>query len=64
MAVTTELKGVKVILNLEKGTQTISNCNPTASDDNLALLGQAVATLTKYPAEEMVKQVQNVLIPE
>lgn len=64
MAVTADLKGVKLQLDLEKGTQTISNCNVAATDENLYALGIAVGSLIASPVEEIVRIEEKVLIAE
>ena len=64
MAVKTELKGIKLVLDLEKGSQTIPNCNPSATDENLSALAQVVATLESTQLENVVKVVETVLIQE
>nr|WP_302598863.1 hypothetical protein [uncultured Cellulosilyticum sp.] len=64
MAITTELKGIKLVLDLEKGSQTIPNCNPSATDESLNALGKAVAGLVQSPVEAIVKVEETVLIEE
>lgn len=64
MAVITEFKGIKLVLDLEKGSQTIANCSPEASDENLNALGKAVASLVESPVEAIVKVEETVLIEE
>lgn len=64
MAVVKELKGVKLTLDLAKGTQTISNCNPSATDEQLNSLGKAVSALCKEETEQIIKVEENVLIEE
>ena len=64
MAVTADLKGVKLQLDLEKGTQTISNCNVAATDESLYALGVAVGSLIASPVEEIVRIEEKVLIAE
>lgn len=64
MAITTELKGIKLVLDLEKGSQTIPDCNPSATDENLNALGKAVAGLVQSPVEAIVKVEETVLIEE
>lgn len=64
MAITADLKGVKLVLKLAKGSQTISNCNRAATDEALNSLGKAVATLQKEELETVVKVVETTLIEE
>ncbi|WP_054742700.1 DUF1659 domain-containing protein [Cellulosilyticum ruminicola] len=64
MAVTTELKGIKVVLDLEKGSQTVSNCNIAASNESLNALGKAVAGLIDSPVEAIVRVEETILIEE
>ncbi len=64
MAVTTELKGIKLVLDLEKGSQTISGCNPSATNEGLNALGKAVASLVQSPIEAIVKVEETILIEE
>jgi len=62
MAVTAEVKGVKLVLKLEKGSQTVSNCSQSGSDDALHAIGKAVATLQKEQVTSISKVVEAVLI--
>ncbi|WP_054743176.1 DUF1659 domain-containing protein [Cellulosilyticum ruminicola] len=64
MAVTTVLKGIKLVLNLEKGSQTVAHCNAAASNESLNALGKAVANLVASPVETIVKVEETVLIEE
>ena len=64
MAVTTELKGIKLVLDLEKGSQTVSNCNVTATNESLNALGKAVAGLVDSPVEAIVRVEEKILIEE
>ena len=64
MAIVTELKGIKLTLDLESGTQTISGCNPAATNENLNALGKAVGSLCKSPVEAIVKVEETILIEE
>ena len=64
MAVTTELKGIKLVLDLEKGSQTVSNCNVAASDESLNALGKAVASVLASPVEAIVRVEEKILIEE
>lgn len=64
MAITTELKGIKLVLDLEKGSQTVANCSPLASNESLNALGKAVASLVESPVEAIVKVEETVLIEE
>lgn len=62
MAVTAEVKGVKLVLKLEKGSQTVSNCSQGASDDALYAIGDAVASLQRENVASMSKVVETILI--
>ncbi|PHV70188.1 hypothetical protein CS063_11970 [Sporanaerobium hydrogeniformans] len=62
MAVAADVKGVKVVLKLAKGTQTISNCQKTADDEALFTLGHAVGGLTQEGVETVSKVVESTLI--
>lgn len=64
MAVTTEVKGVKLVLKLEKGTQTVSNCSQSATNDALYEIGSAVATLQNEQVTDVSKVVETILIEE
>lgn len=64
MAVTADMKGIKLQLDLEKGTQTISKCNAAASNESLYALGQAVGELIASPVEQIVRIEETVLIAE
>ena len=56
------LKNTKVVLKLAKGSQTISNCNADATDDQLYALGKAVASLESEDLEEVKKVVESTLV--
>ena len=62
--VTADLKGVKVVLKLAKGSQTISECNKDATDDQLHALAGAVAKLEKEPVDTITKVIETTLIGE
>jgi hypothetical protein len=62
MAVTAEVKGVKLVLKLEKGSQTVSNCSQVATDDALYLIGDAVANLQKEQVTSISKVIETTLI--
>lgn len=64
MAVTTELKGIKLVLDLEKGSQTVANCNVAATNESLNALGKAVAGLIASPVENIVRVEETILIEE
>ncbi|MDF2878683.1 MAG: hypothetical protein K0S30_1779 [Clostridia bacterium] len=64
MAVTAEVKGVKVVLKLAKGSQTISNCSQSASDEALYEIGEAVASLQEEEVTNLSKVVETILIVE
>lgn len=61
MAVTEKLKGVKVVLDLAKGSQTISNCKGDATADELYTLGTAVASLQNEALDQIVKVQETIL---
>lgn len=58
------LKSTKVVLKLAKGSQTISDCNKDATDEQLYALGSAVASLEAESLETMTKVVESTLINE
>lgn len=64
MAVEAQVKSAKVVLKLEKGSQTISNCKKTASDDALYTLAEAVAALEDRVAVGVTKVVETTLVSE
>ncbi len=64
MAVQSQVKSTKVVLKLEKGSQTISNCNPAASDEALYNLAEAVADLEANMAVGVTKVVETTLVSE
>lgn len=64
MAVTAQVKGVKLVLKLSKGSQTVSNCSQEASDESLYEIGGAVATLQKQEVTNLSKVVETILIAE
>ena len=57
-------KGVKVVLKLVDGSQTISECNMSATDDQLLALGSAVSKLVKEEVETITKVEETTLIGE
>ena len=57
-------KGVKVVLKLTEGSQTISDCNMSATDDQLFALGTAVSKLEKEEVESITKVEETTLIGE
>lgn len=62
--VTSKMAGIKVVLDLNEGSQTISNCNKSATDEQLHNLGKAVASLEKEGVEAISKVVEYSLIEE
>ncbi len=64
MAVDAQVKSTKVVLKLEKGTQTISNCTHTASNDALYTLAEAIAALEEKAAVGVTKVVETTLVSE
>lgn len=64
MAVKEELKGVKVVLKLSEGSQTIPDCRPDATNDQLYKLGSAVGKLEAKTVKTMTKVVESALINE
>ncbi|MGL4737047.1 MAG: hypothetical protein ACRCW2_06275 [Cellulosilyticaceae bacterium] len=55
MAVTESVSGVKVVLKLEKGSQTISGCKHDATGEALYNMGKAIGTLQSENVNEIVK---------
>ena len=64
MAVTALLEEVKVSLKFVKGSQTLAHCNKQATDENLYILGQAVASLNKEAVNEITKVVETTLLQQ
>lgn len=64
MAVKAVAKGVKLVLKLNKGTQTVSNCSQSASDDALYTIGGAVASLQQEEVTNLTKVVETILVEE
>lgn len=64
MAVTEELKSVKVVLKLSEGSQTISDCRQDATNEQLYKLGDAVSKLEAKTVKTMTKVVESALINE
>jgi hypothetical protein len=62
MAVFEEVKGVKVVLNLVKGSQTIAGCKEDATSEELHTLGSAVAMLQQEALDTIVKVQETLLI--
>ncbi|MEG0014803.1 MAG: hypothetical protein RSD26_11445 [Cellulosilyticaceae bacterium] len=61
MAVTEKMEEVKVILNLTKGSQTIPDCKPDATAEQLHTLGTAVGALHQEDIEKIMKVTQSLL---
>lgn len=55
-------KGVKVVLKLTKGSQTVADCNMEATNDQLFALATSVAKLTKEQIETVSKVEETLLI--
>lgn len=55
MAVTETVSTVKVVLKLDKGSQTISGCKHDATGDALYQLGKAISALQSENLNEIVK---------
>lgn len=64
MAVEADLKNVKVVLKLAKGSQTISGCSQDATNENLYALGEAVGSLTAERLETITKVEEHLLTNE
>ncbi|QEH67676.1 hypothetical protein QTL86_16650 [Cellulosilyticum sp. ST5] len=64
MAITADVKNVKVVLNLAKGSQTISDCSKTATAEGLYSVGTAVAALLQEELEAVTKVEETSLIEE
>ena len=64
MAITADIKNVKVVLKLTEGSQTISNCSKEATSEGLYSVGTAVAGMLSEELEEVVKVVETTLIEE
>ena len=64
MAITADVKNVKVVLKLAKGSQTVSDCSKTATAQGLYSVGTAVATLLQEELEEVTKVEETTLIEE
>ena len=55
-------KNVKVVLKLAEGSQTISDCSMSATNDQLFALATAVGTLTKEAIDTVSKVEETLLI--
>lgn len=64
MAVEAITKGVKLTLKLGKGSQTISECNMEATNEQLFSLAGAVAKLEKEEMSTVTKVIESTLIGE
>ncbi len=62
--VSTAIKGVKVVLKLAEGSQTISNCNVEATNENLYALATAVGKLEAQRVDAITKVEETTLINE
>ncbi|HHX60516.1 MAG TPA: hypothetical protein GX707_07305 [Epulopiscium sp.] len=50
-----EGENVKVRITYEKGSQTLSQCDPTAKDSDLFVVAEAIASLREYEKVEYAK---------
>ena len=64
MAVFEEVKGVKVVLNLVKGSQTISGCKVDAAPEDLYALAGAVGSLQQEAVDTITKIQETLLVQE
>ena len=64
MAITADVKNVKVVLKLTKGSQTISDCSKEASSEGLYAVAMAVAGLLSEEVEAVTKVEYTSLIEE
>lgn len=62
MAIKADVKNVKVVLKLAKGSQTVSDCNKAATSEGLYNVGLAVANLLSEELEEVTKVEETSLI--
>lgn len=62
--VSAALKGIKLTLNLEEGSQTISGCNAAATNEQLYALGDAVSELEAKRVDSIVKVEESILVKE
>ena len=64
MAITKEVESVKLVLKQEKGSQTISGCNKSATTEGLYSLATSVAELLNDSLREISKVETTALIQE
>lgn len=64
MAITADVKNVKVVLKLAKGSQTVSDCSKTATAEGLYEVSRAVAILLQEELEAVTKVEETTLIEE
>lgn len=62
MAVNEQIKDVKVVLDLTKGSQTISNCKVDATAEELYDIGHAIGSLHAEDIQRVYKVTQTELI--
>lgn len=62
--ITADIKGTKVVLKLAEGSQTVTDCNIGATNEQLYALATAVAKLEKEELEGVTKVVETNLISE
>lgn len=62
MAVQKTLDEVKVVLKLQKGSQTIAKCNKEVTDEAYFALGQAVASLQREAVQGITKIEESILV--
>lgn len=64
MAVNRAIKSCKLTLKLAEGSQTINGCNPSATDEQLYQLANAVSSLNAQFTDTVTKTVEHYLIVE
>ncbi len=64
MAIVKDIDSVKVVLKHKEGTQTISGCSKSATEEGLYSLATAVAELLEEEVREVSKVETTILIEE
>lgn len=62
MAVSAKKEKVKVVLKFRQGSQTLTRCNHSASDEALHQFGEAIASLNVEPVKSITKVTEEQLI--
>lgn len=62
MAVSSKKEKVKVVLKFDQGSQTLTRCKQSATDEALYQLGEAIGSLNTAALEDIMKVTEEKLI--